>query len=128
MRVLQALPLDVLHRHEEAPVRLVDLVNDADVGMAERGRGLRLVEEARLLFGALDSLRRDELERDGASELRVLGPVDDAHAARAELAEDPVMGYEFVFHEAPILATGGEVCPSLFAIAWRRGNRLTLSA
>ena len=118
--VLQALPLDVLHRHEEAPVRFVDLVNDADVGMAERGRRLRLMEKARLLLGALDSPRGDELERDGASELCVFRAVHDAHAARAELAENPIMGYEFVVHEmANTLATSEGSCQWIAMIGSR---------
>ena len=41
---------------------------------------------------SLRQSRRQELERDEAAELRVLGLVDDAHAAAADLLQDAVVG------------------------------------
>ena len=99
--LLEALPLDELHRDEGLPLVLVDLVYRADIGMVERGGGLRLVHEAGLGLLVAGELGMEELEGDGAIELRVLGLVHDAHPALAELLEDPVMGDRFADHGDP---------------------------
>src|SRR5262245_37671274 len=58
--------------------------------MTERGGELRLPEKAlaELLVGC--QLRRDQLERHRAVERGIGGPVDDAHAAPADLFLDAV--------------------------------------
>jgi hypothetical protein len=88
--VAQGPALDELHGEEELVLDLADLVDAADVGMAE-GRGrLGLADEAgpdgRVRVGRLGQ----ELEGDLAVEGGVLGQIDLAHAALAELAEDGV--------------------------------------
>ncbi len=57
-------------------LRLAHLVDGAEVGMVERRGGPRLLEEAGLGHGVARQLGRQELERDGAPEARVLGLVD----------------------------------------------------
>jgi len=89
--VPQTLAFDALHRDEDLPVGLVDLEYRADVGVAERGRRLGLMEEPRAGRSIARPLRRQELERHYPFELEVLGLVDDAHAALAELLDDPVV-------------------------------------
>ena len=95
---LERLPLEQLHRDEGAPLVLVRVVDRADVRVVE-GRG-----RARLALEALDGLAvpgqlvRQELERHRAAQARVLGLVDDTHAAAADLLEDPVVGEGFADH------------------------------
>ena len=87
----QALAAAEGHGDEHAPVlALADLVDGADVRVVEDGGGLGLVDEALAGLGVVDELRGQELEGDGAAELEVVGLVDDAHAAAADLAEEAI--------------------------------------
>jgi hypothetical protein len=80
--VPQGLALDVLHGDEGALVAFPGLVDDADIGMGERRRGLGLPQEPLFEIGQLRKLRRQELEGHRALELEVLGLVDNPHAHR----------------------------------------------
>jgi hypothetical protein len=51
---------------------------------------LRLAQQAILRFGAGASISPQELERHTAIELRVVGEIDLAHAAAAELVEHEI--------------------------------------
>jgi hypothetical protein len=87
----ERLPLEELHRDEVLPLVLLDRVDRADAGVVElRGR-LGLALEALERRRVLRQLDRQELERHAAAELRVLGLVDDTHAAAAELPGDLVV-------------------------------------
>jgi hypothetical protein len=79
--------LDVLHGDKHLVVVLADVVDDADVGVAEGRGGSRFVQEAGagLRVGGLE-----HLQRDVPAQSRVGGAVDDAHAAGAELLGDLV--------------------------------------
>ena len=80
------------HGDEHAAVlAFSDLVDGADVGVVEDRGGLGLVDEALAGLGVVRELGREELERDGAAELEIVGLVDDAHSAPADLAEDAVL-------------------------------------
>ena len=73
----ERLPLEQLHGDEVLAFVLVDRVHGADAGVVE-GRGRpRLALEARERVRVLGQLRRQELERDVATELRVLGLVHE---------------------------------------------------
>ena len=62
--------------------------------MVEAARGARLGDEARggVLF--TDEVRMDDLDRDGATEVRLLGAIHAAHAADADEIEDDVAARE----------------------------------
>ncbi|MFN8091658.1 MAG: hypothetical protein U0599_05430 [Vicinamibacteria bacterium] len=76
-----------LHRDEEAPGVLADLVDLADVRVVDRGRrpGLAAETPAGRLVGL-----GDRLHRDAPAEALVLGGEDDAHAALADALEQAV--------------------------------------
>ena len=57
--------------------------------MVERGREPGLAQEAVAEVGVAEA-RREELQRGPAAEAHVLGAVDDACAAAAELLDDPI--------------------------------------
>jgi hypothetical protein len=87
----QRLALEELHRDEVPAFVDADVIDRADVRMVQRRCDARFAQEP------LDILRRhagtvgQELERDMASKPRVLGFIDDAHSARAQLPEDFVV-------------------------------------
>ena len=72
------------------PAVLLEPVDRGDVGMVERGEHLRLALEATHDLRVLGQRFGDELERDVAMEAAVGRPVDDSHAALAELLDDGV--------------------------------------
>ena len=96
----QRLAPDQLHGDEGGAVRLVDLVDDADRGMGERGGGLRFAAQPALALGVVPRPRRQDLEGDLPSQAGVGGAVDDAHPTLADLARDPVPPESL--HQCPI--------------------------
>jgi hypothetical protein len=89
---LKAATFDTFHRDEGLTFRLVDFMDRAYVGVNQGRRRLGLVKEPHFLLLGAHGMRRQELECHGTLELRVLGLVDDAHAAFAELLEDFIAG------------------------------------
>jgi hypothetical protein len=62
--------------------------NRDDVGMVELCGGMSLVFEPLQLLRVHHGSEWQHLERDAAAERDLLGLVDDAHAAAADLADD----------------------------------------
>src|SRR5262245_61295266 len=79
----------------------VDVVDGADVRVAQRGRDARLALEALDRALVAGELRREKLQRDAAAEAMITGFVDLAHAARAEPRDDLVVGYLLANHGVP---------------------------
>ncbi len=76
-----------LHGDERLVADAADVVDRDDVGVRQPGHRPRLAEQPRARLRTHRSLRlSDHLERDAAIQLRVIGLVDDPHAARAQLA------------------------------------------
>jgi hypothetical protein len=94
----QRLAFHELHRDEEEPLVFFDGVDGDDAGMVERGDGAGFAFEAGAPVGVAGRLARQHFERDLASELEVVGEKDLAHAARAERADDAVMGQGLANH------------------------------
>src|SRR5919198_4181954 len=88
--LLQRTAGQALHRDVVRPLVLT-AIEDADhVGMLEaRGRA-RLAPEALDEFAVLGEAPVQDLERDLAAEMRVLGQVDVGHPAGADAAHDPI--------------------------------------
>jgi hypothetical protein len=85
--VAQRLAGDQFHGDVGLALDLADLEDLADVGVVDAGLGAGLAEQAGREIGMIAA---DELEGDGAAELRVVGAVDGAHAAVAEHCEELV--------------------------------------
>jgi hypothetical protein len=89
---VERLSFEQFHGDVGPAVVFTAFVNDADVFVIERRGGARF---------ALKTLERHrvgidvghELESDVATEFRVFGFIDDAHAAGAESAKDLVVSY-----------------------------------
>ena len=95
---VEAFAFDEGHREKRLLVDLRDLINGANVRVMESRGSLGLPMKAFIRFLVLQQVRSEEFERDRAVELRVLGFVDHAHAALAELGGDLVMSDGLVDH------------------------------
>ena len=90
---LERLPLAEGHGDEQpAVLRLVDLVDGADVGVIDRRGGAGLAQEPALVRLVGAAVGGEELEGDQPLELEVLRLVHDARTASTEAFEDPVAG------------------------------------
>ncbi len=90
-RFLEAPSLDERHRDERRALGLSDLMDGADIRVVESRRGAGLLDETGFRFRVALELGGKELQGDDAAEARILGLVDHAHAALADLVEDFVM-------------------------------------
>ena len=90
--LLQRGALQILHGDEGAAVLLADIMNGADVGMIQRGRGSSLALEPAQRLTVAGEFVRQELQRDEAMEPGVLRFVNHAHSAAAKLLDDAVVG------------------------------------
>ena len=90
----EVLAVDVLHRQEQVAVGLADVVDAADVRVRDLPRRAHFVVELREPRRVVRERRRQELQRDRLAELQVVGPIDLAHAAAAEQADDAVAAVE----------------------------------
>ncbi len=97
--VLERLALQKLHGDEGLTLVLVYVVDGADVSVIEGGSGLGFTPEAFLSLVVGEQPHRQELQRDGSVEARVLGFVDDTHTPAAELLDDPVVGDGLADHQ-----------------------------
>ncbi len=91
---LQLASLDELHRDVPDACFLAEIVDRHDVRVVEAARRVRLAAKAvdhldRVLAGEL--VLADRLQRDDALDHRIVGFVDDAHRAAADLAPDLVL-------------------------------------
>ena len=84
----QRFALKQLHGEKRIAFVLADLEQLADVWMADRGGGTRLAKEP--VAHHRVRRRQDRLDGDRTLQAFVHGFVDDAHAAAADLADDPV--------------------------------------
>src|SRR5260370_32254057 len=75
----ERLPFQQFHGDEVLPLELIDRVDGADRRMVERRRGARFPLKALQEHRVLRHLGGGKLERDAASERRVLGFLDDTH-------------------------------------------------
>src|SRR4029453_9424918 len=92
---------------ERLAVRFADLVNRADVRMIERRGRPRLESEALRGLRVALQVGWQELQRDVPAKRQILGLIDDAHAARADAAQDPIVGDLSAFESAHACESGG---------------------
>ena len=93
-QLLERPPLEVLHRDVVGALGLAAVVDRDDVRVREPGCVLRLAPEALDELLVVRVAVVEDLDRDAAAELLVLGEVDVRHPARAELARDAVAPVE----------------------------------
>ena len=86
----QAAPLDELQGEVREPGVLADLVDLDDARVLELGDRLGLGPEPRELIGRGVGPGQDHLEGDVAVEAELAGLINDAHAAAAQLLDEPI--------------------------------------
>ncbi len=87
----EVLAAQELHDEIELAVLGLAEVDDADrVRVIEAARGARLGDEARRRVLLTDEMRVDDLDGDGAPQLRLLGAIHAAHPADADEIENDV--------------------------------------
>ena len=88
--IVEVGALDVAHGQERGALGLTGLVDGDDVGVVDRGRQLRLAQEAGAERLVVCVFGGEQLEGHLAPELALLGEVDDAHAAAPQDALDAI--------------------------------------
>ena len=80
----QRLPFQVLHDDEVDAIVFADVVEGADVRVAQPRRRFRFALEALTASRAVEHMLRQDLDCDRAAQSRVLGAIDLAHSARSK--------------------------------------------
>ena len=81
---------DKLHDDVHLVSDLAHFIDLDDVGSRDAGQRLGLADDADAKLGALLVFRMDDLNRDLAVQILVVGGVDDAHRSLADLAQQDV--------------------------------------
>ncbi len=89
--VLQGRAIEVFHGDKRQAILLANVVNRADVGMIERRGSLGLTLEPAERLRVTRDLIRQELQGHETVQPSVLGLIDHAHSAAAELFNDAVV-------------------------------------
>lgn len=108
--LLQRLAVVVRHRQEQFPIGcLVDFVNGADVGVIERGGGLRFLPETVVRVFIFREIGREEFQRNKPVQTGVERFVHHSHPAAAEPFDDAIVGDGLANHG------GQSLLPSVWA-------------
>lgn len=86
----EGLPLEQFHHDERRALVRPQVVNGADVWVAERPSRAGFLLEAANPLGVAGTLARDDLEGDVTVQPVVAASIDLSHAARADGCEDLV--------------------------------------
>ena len=91
----EVTPAEELHDEVQLTVGRLAEVDDRDgVRMVQPAGGARLGDEAGGGVLLADQVRVDDLDRDGAREIRLFGPINAAHSADADQLHDQVAAGE----------------------------------
>ena len=96
--VLQRLAVEQLHHDEALTLVFADVEEHADVRVIERRGDARLAREPGERLRIVRQMRRQQLERHLPAEPAILGAIDHAHAAPAELLDDLVVRERLANH------------------------------
>src|SRR4029077_1011788 len=96
--VLERAPIQKLHGDKGPPILLAKVVNRADIGVIERGWGRGRALETGERLRVAGYFLRQKLEGDKPSQACILGLVDYAHAAAAQLLDNAVVRDGLVDH------------------------------
>src|SRR5262249_8523 len=89
--VLQGPALQIFHADEPFAVLFADVMNRADVGMIEGGSSASLAMESLQRLAIPRKVIRKKFESDETAQASILGLINHAHTASAELLQDTVV-------------------------------------
>ena len=89
--IAKGLAFEKFHGDEVLTVGFIDLVDGADVGVIEGGRGAGLTKEAFDHLGIAGELQGQAFEGDPAPEAGVFRAVDNAHASSTERIDELIV-------------------------------------
>ena len=89
----ERVALDQLENEALHPLADLETMNRRDVGMVQRGEQVGFALQPRRPFRITDQGLREDLDGDIPFELRIGGPVDLSHPARADAVADDVRAY-----------------------------------
>ncbi len=115
--MFERLALEELHRDEVPAIGFVNFVDRADIRVIQGRGGAGLPLEPFERLPVLRQVFRQEFQRHQAAQLRVLGLVDDAHAAATELFENAVVGDCLADH-----GEGACLCPGILGCRCEQAN------
>src|SRR5438552_873256 len=104
--VLQRCAIQEFHGDERLSILLADVVNRANVGMIQSGRGASLTAKAFERLRITGQFFRQKLQSYKTTQTGVFGLINDTHPAAAELLDDAVMRDGLADHVDAML--GGE--------------------
>ena len=113
-----------LHGQEAAIAQIADGVDRDDVGVIERRRGPRLVLEAPHRVGVAGERGPEQLDRDLAAKLGIVGQVDLTHAAAADERHHVVGADASAQRRGVLLSRQPRRRPRAWP-AWRRSHPLS---
>jgi hypothetical protein len=85
------LAIEKFHCDELLTILLADIVNRADIRMAERRSRLRLPPESFERLRVVRQIFGKELQGDGAIEPRIFGLVNDTHPTATEFFKNAIV-------------------------------------
>src|SRR2546426_8661004 len=89
--MLQRCPVQKLHGNERLSILLANVINRADIGVVQGGRGLGFALKTSERMRVLGNFGGQELQGNETVQPHVLGLVDHTHASATELLDDVVM-------------------------------------
>ena len=95
---VERLAFDEFHDDVEFAFGLANVVDGADVGMRKRRRGARFVKKILTAGGAQTGIFLDDFYGNVALKRFVIGAIDDAHSAFANLCLDTTMAEDLTNH------------------------------
>ena len=90
--ITERLAVYELHRHEVHTVALPDFIDVSDIRMIQSGRGFRLAHKPFHSIAIRCQVRGQNFQRDFAIKFCVLREVHFAHAPRAQLGDNAIVG------------------------------------
>ena len=89
--MFQGLAIQKLHNNESLTILVVNLVNDADVGVVQARCGFGLPLKAAQCLRISGYIIGKELQGNEAIESDILGLIDDAHGSATEFFKDAIV-------------------------------------
>jgi hypothetical protein len=89
--MFQRVAIEKFHGNECARIMLADVVNGADVGMIQRGSGLRFALESRQCLRVFGNFIGQKFQGDKTLEACVFRFVDHTHSAAPQFFQDAIV-------------------------------------